>query len=387
MNNIIPLHSIVLIIQNDHRSGISEANRLFPAHEIIHPEKTLTELVGQSNRSDLNNIALSEMRHKTALKLSLGERVVLLASVFNRQEHRQAFAHIAQAQGASVLYMVGKNITDANILTGDDVAQVIKDNNVYVSRPIPNNPLQILKDRFRGITVIGDVHGDLKNLRDAVAWAKSRRHFIWFLGDIIDYGHQSIATMTLVYHLVMRSEASLILGNHERKIARWVNQQEIKDGRIIRLSEGNRVTTDALLKLNVDSRTQWYGQFRSLINRSNLISSLGKTTFTHAAIHPDFWFNRHEHQGIEDYALYGEPDTTTADFRLSYQWVDSVPNGHTVFVGHDVRSYQAPLVTTGANGGRVVFLDTGSGKGGFLSTADLRFTDNGELHLENFNRY
>lgn len=43
-----------------------------------------------------------------------------------------------------------------------------------------------------------------------------------------------------------------------------------------------------------------------------------------------------------------------------------------------------PLTITGSLGGRAVFLDTGWGKGGRLLTADLRFGDDGGLHLKSF---
>ena len=53
-------------------------------------------------------------------------------------------------------------------------------------------------------------------------------------------------------------------------------------------------------------------------------------------------------------------------------WVESVPEGITVWVGHDVRSTDGrPLRRRGRAGGEVVFLDTGSGKGGHLSWVDL----------------
>jgi protein phosphatase len=375
-----------LVIQNDHRGSATEANRLFPAHEIMTPESLMMDLVGDTDRPDLMNIALTEMRRRVSLKLSLGERVVVASPTFSRQDHRIAFAKIAIAQGASVVYLLAPTMVDPALNGGDGLATVIAHTNVRVIKPLPANPLPLLRDHYRGITVIADVHGELERFQEAIAWAKSRKHFIWFLGDVVDCGAKTIQVLTQVYHLVMRGEAAFILGNHERKIARWIAHQESKESRSIRLSEGNKVTVDALMRMSADKRTQWCGQFRSLLNRSNLIMHLGTVAFTHAAIHPDEWSGKHEHQGIEDFALYGEPDATAAEFCLSYRWVDAVPSGKIVFVGHDVRSSLAPQVVTGAKGGKVVFLDTGSGKGGFLSTADLRFVATG-LHLENFNRY
>ena len=46
-----------------------------------------------------------------------------------------------------------------------------------------------------------------------------------------------------------------------------------------------------------------------------------------------------------------------------------------------------PVVETNAQGGKAIFLDTGSGKGGNLSSVDLRFNEAGRLELQNFNMH
>ena len=69
---------------------------------------------------------------------------------------------------------------------------------------------------------------------------------------------------------------------------------------------------------------------------------------------------------------------------MSYRWVDDVPEGRIVIVGHDIRAKE-PRAVVGAKGGKTVFLDTGCGKGGTLSTADLRFDPDGSVRLENLN--
>ena len=55
----------------------------------------------------------------------------------------------------------------------------------------------------------------------------------------------------------------------------------------------------------------------------------------------------------------------------THGWVDRLPESLTAIVGHDIRSRDASLVVRGQRGGRAVFLDTGSGKGGRLSWIDL----------------
>lgn len=55
----------------------------------------------------------------------------------------------------------------------------------------------------------------------------------------------------------------------------------------------------------------------------------------------------------------------------TYAWVERLPAGITRVVGHDIRSTTAPVVLTNPLGGRVIFADTGCGKGGRLSWLDL----------------
>ena len=53
----------------------------------------------------------------------------------------------------------------------------------------------------------------------------------------------------------------------------------------------------------------------------------------------------------------------------TWDWVNSVPNNHTVVVGHDWLDHDNCCVTVkkGTAGGTVICVDTGSGKGGRLS--------------------
>ncbi len=54
------------------------------------------------------------------------------------------------------------------------------------------------------------------------------------------------------------------------------------------------------------------------------------------------------------------------------RWVDEIPPGMIVYVGHDQRSTDGrPYIRTGRKGGKAVFMDTGAGKGGHLSWVDI----------------
>jgi protein phosphatase len=246
--------------------------------------------------------------------------------------------------------------------------------------PLPDVGLNEHLRGWDGITVIADVHGDLTSLEEALAWAKSRRRFAWLLGDTIDYGSATLATLERVHEAVMWGEAALVLGNHERKIARWLDQERGH----MRLSDGNRVTTNALERLPEARKQQWIGRFRALLAHASLTQQVDNVMLIHAAAHPSLWTTP-DRNGVEHLALYGESDHSGGRYRRSHNWVDSVPKGKLVIVGHEIIS-DFPLVVTGKQGGQVVFLDTGCGKGGRLSSADLRFAADG-TRLECFKRY
>lgn len=370
MKTNFPLHSLVAtqdLTEDDLKS--------FPSYEILDLRKVMFEVVG-SFRDELQAIIMNELRHRILLKLSLGERVLVTGLDASDIEPLRS---LADSQGASFFHWIktfNQRFPNATVATADEIT---------FTQSLPSKPYEFLKEHWSGITVVGDVHGMMQPFLDAIAWAKSRNHFIWLLGDVIDYGPDSLATMEMAYHLVMRGDGALIIGNHERRIARWLaSQQNRVDEGFVKLSDGNKVTTDALMKLSPEGRSIWINRYRSLLGRSSLFGEIKNVVLTHAAVHPSYWNSQPSKiPAIDDYALFGEAERYLADFKRAYTWVDSIPPGRLVMVGHDIRT-STPLNVLGAKGGRAIFMDNGCGKGGKLSSCDLKF-GNGGLRIENFN--
>jgi len=90
---------------------------------------------------------------------------------------------------------------------------------------------------------------------------------------------------------------------------------------------------------------------------------------------------------LEKTALFGEFRVENNSPVYTYGWINDIPMGETVIVGHQIMSRKSPTVRTNANNGSAIFLDTGCGKGGQLSTVDIRFDDRGGLKVENFNMF
>jgi hypothetical protein len=280
-----------------------------------------------------------------------------------------------------------------DLLKGDRVAEAVDlVSPMHVVQPLPDeNLFTHLQERgYDGVTVVADIHGMMNPLRNAVSWAKSRNHFLLFLGDLIDYGIDTLQVVEEVYQLVARGEAEALMGNHERKIFRYLNQIEKSGASHVRLSEGNRVTINRIGSLSKFDHERWVSRFKSLVNmmRNHRVSH--DFIFAHGAVLPDLWeITDARLQGaLEEITLFGEVDDTVkrADGfpNRVYNWVGLLKANQTAIVGHDIRSDFKPLVQDNENGGKAIFLDTGCGKGGHLSTLDIRFSGS-NFRVENFN--
>lgn len=334
----VPYHSLVLLSNERFKNNFQE-------HEFLDMDSIKNAILG--GRDCNPDILQTEIKYILESKLRLGDRVVMVVA---DQAQREIYVKFCEDTGAKIF------VGDAN----------------YKPVMVPD------AKKFTGITVIGDVHGDIDNMRSAMRWALSRSNLICFLGDLIDYGKNNIETMNLAYNLVMQGKAILLMGNHERKILRWLDNKRVK------LSDGNMMTVNALAKLSQEEKHKWSCRFRALCAHSRVIFEVDDFVFAHGAIHPSYWTSD-PHKNIESYAFYGETDTS-GGYKLMYNWVNYIPKSKTVMVGHDTRSTIAPLILTSVHGGNAVFLDTGSGKGGKLTTADLRF-DEGKLKLLNYNKH
>lgn len=391
----IPLHSLVISVGPAVKPREALLARHFPEHDILSARRIARELVGEPDRPDLNAVVFAEVRRRALLKLDLGERVVIDAANL-RREDRVGLARLGLDAGVPVFYLVcdpaGASPRDQErfasaereIVGGDGLVEVI-DARVDQPEPLPKDKpsFAALRRNWSGVTVVGDVHGMREPLLAALAWARSRGHYLIFLGDVVDYGPDTLEVADEVHRVVMRGHGELILGNHERKIMRWLDERAEQ-----RLSDGNRVTTQALARLDSAAARRWQGRFKGLVARASPYRQLANMVFAHAAVHPGYWRGGTSPRDLESMALFGEFADHPAGQRpvRTYGWVDAIPGGTTVLVGHDIRSTRSPLVVTAARGGAAVFMDTGSGKGGRLASADLKFVDDG-FRIENFNMH
>ncbi len=222
--------------------------------------------------------------------------------------------------------------------------------------------LRIPRDRL--VRVVGDVHGDAGAFRYAAATDR----FVVQLGDLVDYGPDSAAVLTLMFRLIDEERGLFLLGNHDFKLARALAGQPIHMTPIL---------ASTLRALGPELRERAMIE----IGRAPAWLRHGRSLFVHAGFHPQMLAadpppnDLRRPEGPVARALFGEPTgrTQTDGYpERGLGWVDRIPTGLTVYCGHDRRSTDGrPYRRRGIGGGQAIFMDTGAGKGGHLSWIDI----------------
>jgi len=220
----------------------------------------------------------------------------------------------------------------------------------------------------RPLRIIGDVHGDSR----AFAIAAETDHFVIQLGDLVDDGPDSAGALRIMFRLIDEGNGLFILGNHDFKLARALR--------------GDAVYRTPILDHTIASLPPDLAE-RALaeIMRAPAWAADGSRFFVHGGFHPGMLaepappFPPGRPAALMARALYGQTTgraTAAGRPERLIAWANAVPAGLTVYCGHDRRSTDSrPYIKHGAQGGTVVFLDTGAGKGGHLSWIDIPAAD------------
>jgi protein phosphatase len=230
---------------------------------------------------------------------------------------------------------------------------------------------------FRGLRVVGDVHGDARGFAAAIAGAEAARLFVVQLGDLTDHGPDNPAVLRAAFALIDAGAGLFLLGNHDHKLRRALA------GEAIRIEKAGLGRTLAQIADAPDAAALT-ARAMAEIARAPAWLRVGRWVFVHAAFHdamlqhdapPDGGVARPE--GLVGRAIFGQVTGRTGPDGFPVRltgWVDRIPAEVTVMVGHDNRSRDGrPVTLIGQRGGRAVFLDTGAGKGGALAWQDLSF--------------
>jgi predicted kinase len=417
MNNVIPLGPTLVELIGPSGGGKSTFAKQFSPNEIVSTDALRQEIAGDFRRQDMNDVVGTEFDRRIQARLEAGLRVVADATHI-RDNDRRRTARLAAKYGASVIYVVidrplmtkmktaewrsgvhinGKELVVAHdetfhanegkILNGDGIARVI-DTRKHVPdiiTPLPRDPFQtwpieqaplfaITSRGYQGILVLGDIHGNMDGLCKMTDYAEAHKLFILSLGDIVDYAPDTLNASDFVADLVFHGRAAAILGNHERKIYRFVTKDRLEGifatetGFTGDLSSGNGVTVNQLKSMMPADRLAWETRFLGMCHLMPHFYRFPRYYFVHGAAMPRMLdsdeFRFAPKTPDESYAVFGETTGRYVDGfpERIYDWVNEIPARQTVVVGHDVRAETYPLIVSGNAGGRAVFLDTGSSK-------------------------
>lgn len=410
--------TLVVLVGPSGAGKTTWAKENFTSDEIVSTDALRREFLGDHRRIDEDDVIRNEFCRRIQIRLEAGLRVVADATHLHGTERRRT-AKLAQPYGANIIYVIidrplvtkvnhggwrngiftdGKSLIVrhhetfegivASALGGDGgVARTVVD--WRVEKPEIAYPLRreweghtpeqaavfdLVQRGYEGILFVGDVHGNHHGLVEMIKLARRNKLYMIFMGDIVDYGTDTLKCADEVATLLFQGRASSVLGNHERKIYQFVTDERTDGffahlgGFTKNLSPGNAVTINQIKAMMPDERLKWETRFIGMCQMMPHMIRLPGYTVVHGAIGPhmldsdEFRFSPRTAQ--EGFALYGQ---TTGEFvngypERKYEWVDELPPRMTVVVGHDCRQDTEPLVQTGAAGGRAIFLDTGSSK-------------------------
>ncbi|MCL5048919.1 MAG: metallophosphoesterase [Firmicutes bacterium] len=149
-------------------------------------------------------------------------------------------------------------------------------------------------DWVQGLDIIGDVHGMADKLEallqrlgyqpnSAGVWRHPQRQAV-FIGDLIDNGLQTRATLTTVKAMVDHGFAWVVMGNHELNAVAW-DMTHSQTGAPLRAhTDTNLAHHQAFLDSmpDLDERRRWLAWFKTL----PLYLDFGDVRCIHACWHP-----------------------------------------------------------------------------------------------------
>lgn len=243
------------------------------------------------------------------------------------------------------------------------------------------NLKNIIASGYSGLATFSDVHAHAKKLKKGIRYALNNNLFIVFLGDLVDGHDAPLETVLAVKAILDAGTGVLVIGNHDDKFYRYAI------GNPVILRKQNKQT---LADIPKGGEKLFLQTMIDLVTHKNASHHFeyDNWVFIHGSCHEEIWTNPEElSKKAKHRALYGEvtgeEDEEGMPVRL-YNWIDEIPAGRGVVVGHDRKPYggkkladTGPFDHTNPQGGRVIFSDTGCGKGGHLTLTVFKFEGDG----------
>jgi hypothetical protein len=231
-----------------------------------------------------------------------------------------------------------------------------------------------VKESFDGMLIFADVHGNHDAFERARKFAVGENFLFMSLGDLVDRDRQPFEVVESMYKMMYAVRAAFVIGNHDDKHYRAIIGNKVSF---------SRDAMQTLDDVGHERMAEYQHMYKAIIEDkmlSRLYHKFDDFVLVHAASHPSIWDGDKSgsiSKAARSRFLVGETNNERYEdgypVRL-YNWITEIPEGKTVIVGHDKQPIHnkpiaEPMQITNANGGAVIFLDTGCGKGGFLTGA------------------
>lgn len=219
-------------------------------------------------------------------------------------------------------------------------------------------------DKFQGVMTLGDLHGVLPALKQALKYAYENNLFVLSLGDLFDGGEYPYEVADMVCDKMCKNEMAFVRGNHDNKLYRY------SIGNPVKLSTEQHETLKSVGNHRMEDFLELVQKIYNHENAANYFA-YDNNRFAHGCVHPALWgmTTQELSKSLANICMYGELDGTRDEDgypNRTYGWVDSIPPGYSAVIGHDFKGlnkeHKQPLIAVNTNGGRLFMTDTGCGK-------------------------
>lgn len=211
--------------------------------------------------------------------------------------------------------------------------------------------------------VIGDVHGQITMLNQLLEQWNPKEEQLLFVGDLIDRGEDSKATLELAHQLIETEDAIVLKGNHDEMFEHFLKDPAANLH--LYYMNGGESTVNALLgretkarayKKNVQEIKERYPWLLSLLESLPLYYEWGDYLFVHAGV---------------DLQQKDWRDSSAHDFVWIREGFYDQPNhtGKKIIFGHTVTATLHPIPTNYGiweSGDGLIGIDGGAVYGGLL---------------------
>ena len=386
----IPRLSLVLLIGPTGSGKSTFAAKHFAASETLSTDQMRAMIDDNPHSAPATSDAQDLLRQIATRRLSRGRLTVIDAPNLNVEERRPLLklAQKCHAAPIAIVFNVDKDTCAANNASrGDDkplqakfidkqhqalekAIGSVKREGCYRIRVLSGmeevDRLTIERETMRSdrcddtgpFDIIGDVHGcldELQTLLGEMGYAPDDSDGVWrhpegrkavFLGDVVNRGPHSIATLILVKKMVEAGSAYCLPGNHENLLLKWIT------GTTFPPANGLRETLDEIDHMSADEWATLKPQMAEFLKslESHLILDHGRLVVAHAGMTEEMAGR----MNVKRFALYGETRGETDGFSrrriplwaLRYRAKARTIYGHTAVV-EPKRSHNTLNIDTG----------------------------------------